>query len=72
MIAESRKLFEQVPKEGGKALGVYWTLGRYDVVVLSDAPDERTHMKVVMRWGEMLLTESLVAVPAEEARKLVE
>ena len=72
MLAESAKLFEQVPKVGGKILGFYWTLGRYDAVVISEAPDEKTYLKVALKFAEMVSTESLVAVTSEEASKLVE
>ena len=71
-IAESSKLFEIEKKEGIKYLGIYYTLGRYDSVAIFEAPDEKIAMKAFIRRGEHLATETLVAVPAEEARKLVE
>jgi uncharacterized protein with GYD domain len=71
-IAQSSKLFEQMAKEGGKVLGFYWTLGRYDTVVIVEGPDEKTAMRAILRWGDMLATETLVAVTREEANKLLE
>ena len=71
MLAEMQKLFEKGAKEG-KILGFYWTLGRYDGVVISESPDEKTHMKHMLGFSEFVSTETLVAVPAEEAGKLVE
>ncbi len=71
-LAESSKLLEKDKKEGVKYLGFYYTLGRYDLVAIIEAPDEKTAMKVAMRRGEYIATETLVAVPAEEARKLIE
>jgi hypothetical protein len=35
-------------------------------------PDEKTHMKGALRFADLVSTESLVALPAEEAVKLVE
>jgi len=70
-LAEMRRLFEQ-PVEGGKILGYYWTLGRYDGVVISECPDEKTHMKIMLGFADFVSTETLVAVSAEEAGKLVE
>jgi uncharacterized protein with GYD domain len=70
-IAENLKLIEAEKKEGLRYLSVYWTLGRYDAVLTVDAPDEKTIMKALLRRG-WASTETLVAVPAEEARKLVE
>lgn len=71
MLAEMQKLFEE-PVEGGKILGYYWTLGRYDGVVISECPDEKTHMKIMLKFADYVSTETLVAVPGEEAGKLVE
>jgi uncharacterized protein with GYD domain len=72
MIAESQSLIEQAAREGVKILNLYWTFGQYDSVSIIEAPDEKTYMKAILRWGDMLSTETLVAVPREEARKLVE
>ena len=70
-IAESIKLVEKERKEGIKYLGMYWTLGRYDAVAIVEAKDEKTAMKIAISRG-WLKYETLVAIPAEEARKLVE
>jgi len=71
-VAQSWKLFEQAVKEGAKILGMYWTLGRYDAVVIIEGRDEKTAMKTAVRRGDLLSTETLVAVPREEALKLLE
>jgi uncharacterized protein with GYD domain len=71
-VAQSSKLFEQAVKEGAKIIGLYWTLGRYDSVLILEAPDEKAAMRAAMRWGDTLSTETLVAVTREEALKLVE
>jgi len=71
-VAQSGKLFDQIVKEGGKILGMYWTLGRYDAVVIIEGRDEKDAMKGLMRWGDLASTETLVAVPREEAIKLLE
>jgi len=71
-IAESSRVLEQNAKEGAKLLGFYYTLGRYDTVLITEAPDEKTAMKWFLRAGGIASTETLVAVPGEEARKLVE
>jgi uncharacterized protein with GYD domain len=72
MLAEMQKLFEEDAKAGGKILGYYWTLGRYDGVVISEAPDEKTLMKHLLGFADFVSTETLVAISAEEASKLVE
>ncbi len=70
--AQAAKGFEQMAKEGVKFIAQYWTLGRYDFVAVAEAKDEKTMMKAVMRWGDMISSETLVAVPTEAAMKLVE
>jgi uncharacterized protein with GYD domain len=71
-VAQASKLFEQMVKEGGKIIGIYWTLGRYDAVTIMEGPDEKTAMRALLRWGDILSSETLVAVTREEAMKLVE
>jgi uncharacterized protein with GYD domain len=55
-----------------KVLGMYWTLGRYDTVLIMEGKDEKEAMKGLLPWGDMLSTETLVAVRREEAAKLLE
>jgi len=71
-VDKSSKLLEQMTKEGTEILGVYWTLGRYDAVVIIEAGDEKAAMKDLIRFGDVLSSETLVAVPREEAVKLLE
>ena len=72
MTAEAGMLMKEISKEGVKILGFYWTLGRYDTVMIAEAPDEKTAMKANIKAGEIISTETLVAVPREDAIKLVE
>jgi uncharacterized protein with GYD domain len=72
MTAETSRLVKEISKEGVKILGFYWTLGRYDTVMIAEAPNEKTAMKANIKAGEIISTETLVAVPREEAIKLVE
>ncbi|NYT21942.1 MAG: GYD domain-containing protein [Methanomicrobiales archaeon] len=72
MIAANMKSMELDEKEGIKFHGIYWTLGRYDVIGIYEAPDEKVAMKSQLRRSDAIASETLVAVPVEEARKLVE
>jgi uncharacterized protein with GYD domain len=71
-IAQSQKLFDQMAKEGGKILGMYWTLGRYDTVIITEGQDEKAAMRSLLRWGDIVSTETLVAVSREDALNLLE
>jgi uncharacterized protein with GYD domain len=72
MLAQVSKLFEQMAKEGTKFVGQYWTLGRYDITSIVEGKDEKTVMKALIRFGDILSLETLMAVPRDEAIKLVE
>ena len=54
-----------------KALSLYWTLGRYDTVAVFEAPDEKTMLRMLAKVGDFVATETLVAIPRDEAVKLV-
>jgi len=69
---EASKLVERSVKEGGKILVVYWTLGRYDAVVIAERPDEKAEMRALLRSADKMSTETLVAIPRDEALKLLE
>jgi uncharacterized protein with GYD domain len=71
-LDKSTKLFDLMAKDGIKFLGQYWTLGQYDIVSLAEAKDEKTMMKAVLRWGDLLSSQTMIALPREEAIKLVE
>ncbi len=49
-------------------LGTYWTLGRYDTVVIFEAPNEKVAMKSVMKRADRMKIETLVAVPAKSVK----
>lgn len=59
-------------KVGGKILGTYWTLGRYDTVTIVEAKDEKAYMKMALGGDlELASYETMVAVTREEAVKLI-
>ncbi len=64
------KTIEELEKKGIK-VRTYWTLGRYDGVTIVEAPTEKDVMKILLPWQDVVDTETLVAVPREEAIKLV-
>ncbi len=63
---------DMAKKEGIKILSFYWTLGRYDTVVTMEAPDEKAAMKMNLMVSDFVSTQTMVALPREEAIKLVE
>ncbi len=71
VVAEVDKLAEKMSKSGVKVIGAYWTLGRYDTVLIFEAPDEKVAMKGALPYADIVSTETLVAIPRSEAVKLV-
>ncbi len=72
MLAQIAKLLDDMTKDGIKIVVQYWTLGRYDILTTLEANDEKTYMKHIIKFGDFLSLETLVAVPRPEAIKLVE
>ncbi len=72
VVAENMKRIEEETKGGMKVHGIYWTLGQYDAVAIFEAPDEKAALKMSIHRAEDMDMETLVAVPIEEAKKLVE
>lgn len=70
-VAEfGKKLMQNLP-DGIKIIGTYWTLGRFDAVWIYEAPDEKAAMKLGIDAGDLMQTQTLVAVSREEALKLL-
>jgi len=68
-IEKTNKIIASEPR--ARVLGFYWTLGRYDAVLIVEAPDEKTVMKMLLKAGDYAATETMVAIPREEATKLL-
>jgi len=71
-IAQSDRNWKEVERDGVKKLAIYWTLGRYDSIAIIEAPNEKAAMKALMKFSEVVATETLVALSRDEAIKLVE
>jgi uncharacterized protein with GYD domain len=50
-VARSEGGRQAIEQAGGRVLGLYWTQGQYDVVVLSAWPDEESAMAVTLLVG---------------------
>ena len=70
-VPENVKMIEAESKKGIKWVSIDWTLGRYDAVGIFEAPNEKEALQMAVRRADFLDIETMVAVPAEEARKLI-
>jgi uncharacterized protein with GYD domain len=68
---DTAKMVEEFKKKGIKVLNWYWTLGRYDTVFIFQAASEKEAMKLATDISEWVATETLVAIPREEAIKIL-
>ena len=69
--AQFTEYVDEMKKKDFKILSWYWTLGRYHAVFIFEAPNEKDALKVSIDTSEKLSVETLVAVPREEALKLL-
>jgi uncharacterized protein with GYD domain len=71
ITAQGTKILGELKKKGIKILGFYWTLGRYDDVIIFEAPTEKDAMKLAFDVKDYVNTETLVAITREEGLKLL-
>ena len=64
------KNLEELEKQGIK-MRVYWTLGRYNAVSITEAPTEKDVMKIFLPVLDLVDMETMVALPRNEAIELL-
>jgi uncharacterized protein with GYD domain len=69
---DSNKILASMAKAGFQPVSMYWTLGRYDAVLIAEAPSEKVAMQAMLKYADFVASETLVAAPREEAVKLLE
>ena len=62
-----------ISEAGGTLVGVWVTLGRYDVVEVFEAPDDETALEIITKLGQAggEETETLRAFTREEAEQII-
>jgi uncharacterized protein with GYD domain len=68
---QARQAIEQM---GGRLSTIYWTQGAYDIVAVTDFPDEETATAFFLSLGKLgnLRSETLRAFSAEAMRRILE
>ena len=72
MISETNRVTQATSEKGVKIIGFYWTLDRYNTVLIMEAPDEKTAFQNSLIVSDFATTETMVAISREEAIKLIE
>ena len=69
-VEDGERLIEEA---GGKLVGVWVTLGRYDVVEVFEAPDDEVALEIITKLGQAggEETETLRAFTREEAEAII-
>jgi uncharacterized protein with GYD domain len=76
-VKESPKRLDAVKQlcesMGAKVEGFYLTMGRYDIIMITDAPNPETVAKIVLTITSKgaVSTETLHAFPEKEYRKII-
>ena len=62
-----------VEKAGGKLVAGYYTFGEYDVIIIIEAPDDKTVMSLMLKVGSAgnVRTKTLKAFSAEEGFRII-
>jgi len=71
IAGDTTKIIEDFKKKGVHVLNWYWTLGRYDTVFIFEATSEKEALKVSLDIAEFVSTETLIAIPRQEAVQLL-
>jgi uncharacterized protein with GYD domain len=71
LAGDATKIVEEFKQKGINVLNWYWTLGRYDTVVVFEAANEKEALKFSLGVAEFVATETLVAIPRQEAIELL-
>jgi len=62
---------QEFKRKGINVLSWYWTLGRYDTVFIFEAASEKEALKMSIDISEWVATETLVAIPRQDAVNLL-
>jgi uncharacterized protein with GYD domain len=73
-VKRARSFENAIEKAGGKSLGLYYTLGRYDMVAMVEASNDEAVASVLYSTGRLgnVRTETLKAFSMDEAANIIE
>lgn len=62
-----------VQKHGGSVKGIWWTLGEYDIVVVTEVPDDETYTAIALQLGSLgnVRTQTLRAFDRSEMERII-
>ena len=65
---------DMVEQMGGKLIGIYYTMGAYDAVVITEAPDDETATAAALKGSSLgnVRTTTLRGFDLEEIEKIIQ
>jgi uncharacterized protein with GYD domain len=72
-VSRARAVEKAMEAFGGRKIGVWWTLGQYDLVYISEAPDEEAFTRLLLQVGMQgnVRTTTMRAFSEEEMERIV-
>ena len=73
-VARTEAARQAAEQAGGRLIAAYWTQGRYDVIVISEWPDEESAAAMMLQIGMAgnARSETLRAFTAEEMQRILQ
>ena len=73
-IKRAKSFEAAIEKAGGKSLGIYYTMGRHDIVAIVEAPNDEAIASALYSTGSLgnIRTETLKAFSMSEAANIIE
>lgn len=68
-----RAVEKAIEAAGGRKIGAWWTLGQYDMVFISEGPDDETTTRLLLQIGMQgnVRTTTMRAFSEEEMERIV-
>ncbi len=72
-VKRARAIEKALEAVGGRKIGIWWTMGKYDMVFIAEGPDDETAMKVLLGVAMQgnVRTTTLKAFSEEEMERIV-
>ena len=73
-IRRAKSFEDALQKAGGKSLGIYYTMGRYDLVAIIEASNDDAIASILYSLGRLgnVRTETLNAFSLDQAANIIE
>ncbi len=73
-VKRVRAAKESAKAAGGRVIGVWWTLGQYDMIVIAEGPDDEAATRQVLAIGMQgnVRTMTMRAFSEDEMEKIVQ